>query len=307
MKTNQILLKSMILLSSVTLLTSCGNDDDSPSLPPIGGYNNANEVGAADLLAYWPLDGNGTESKSNTAPSSSVNATFEAGAKGQGAKLTAGYMKYPSIPAFAGTMTAYTMSAWVKVKNNQIPDVGGTASIFFSLSRPGEWEGNINLFAETGQKRAIEEDGTVNDSIIFKNTFRTSTSGGQGYENLLHLENWMKADNLITPNKHAANPVAVGRTWAHVVGTWSGATNVFTIYINGKKSSNPAFEKRGDNTSIVFDTPTTAIIGGFGDVATTTEPWNKPMTGNIDEIRVWKKALNAADVTALYELEKAGR
>lgn len=305
MKTIKLSGFALAMALSIGLLASCGSDDAAP-LPPIGGYNTANEVGATDLLAYWPLDGNGTESKSNTNPTTTVGATYEAGAKGQGAKLTAGYMKYPSIAALTGTMTAYTISAWVKVKNNQTL-TSGTASIFFSLSRPSEWEGNINLFAETGQRPAIEENGTVNDSVVFKNTFRSSISGGQGYESLLHLENWMKADNLITPNKHVANPVAVARTWAHVVGTWSGTTNVFTIYINGVKSSNPAFEKRGDNTSIVFDSPTTAIIGGFGDVATTTEPWNKPMTGNIDEIRVWKKALNSADVNALYELEKAGR
>ncbi len=305
MKTIKLSGFALAIALSIGLLSSCGSDDAAP-LPPIGGYDNAGQVGATDLLAYWPLDGNGTESKSNTNPTTTVGTTYEAGAKGQGAKLTAGYMKYPSIAALTGPMTAYTMSAWVKVKNNQTL-TSSSASIFFSLSRPSQWEGNINLFAETGQKPAIEDNGAVNDSIIFKNTFRSSISGGQGYENLLHLENYMKADNLITPNKHVANPVAVARTWAHVVGTWSGTTNVFTIYINGVKSSNPAFEKRGDNTSIVFDIPTTATIGAFGDIATTTEPWNKAMTGNIDEIRIWKKALSTADIKALYELEKAGR
>ena len=46
---------------------SCKKNKDV-ALPTIGGYNNSNEVAAANLKAYWPLDGNGNESKSGTAP-----------------------------------------------------------------------------------------------------------------------------------------------------------------------------------------------------------------------------------------------
>lgn len=308
MKTNKIFISAMALSLAFATLTSCSKSDSPTPLPQIGGYNNADEVGAADLVAYWPLNGSGVESKSSTAPTTTVGTAYETGVKGQGAKLTAGFMKYPSIATFPTTLTAYTMSAWVKVKNNQTP-TSGSASIFLSFARPGEWEGNINLYAETGQKPAIETSGAVNDSIIIKNTFRSIVSGGQSYENLLHLENWMKADNLVTPGKHVANPVAIGGTWAHVVGTWVGATNVFTIYINGKKSSNPAFEVRGSNTSIVFDTPTFATIGAFGTMASGNSQgtWDVGMTGNLDEIRVWKKALSASEIGSLYEIEKAGR
>jgi hypothetical protein len=305
MKTNKILLKSMILFSSVAFLTSCG-DDDAPSLPPIGGYNNADEIGATDLVAYWPLNGNGNESKSNTAPESSIGASYEAGAKGQGLKLVNGYLKFPAISNFPTSMTAYTISVWANVKNNLTPS-SGTASTFFTLSRANDWDGNLNLYAETGQRPAVELDGTVNDSIVIKSGFRTTVSGGQSYENLLSLQPWMIADNLEFPNKHVANPVATGGTWTHYVATWDGSTNRFIIYINGVKSSNPAFEIRGDNTSIDFDSPTFAYIGAFGDFATSTEPWNKPMNGSLDEIRVFKKALVASDIQALYDLEKAGR
>jgi hypothetical protein len=308
MKTSKFLCNAMMVIS-LTAVVSCSSDSGSDpvaSLPPIGGYNNAGEVGAADLVAYWPLDGTGVESKSNTSPTNVIGATFETGIKGQGVKLTDGYMKYPSISSLTANMNAYTISAWAKVKNNQTP-TSGSVSVFLSLTRPNEWEGNLNLYAETGQRPAIEASGAVNDSIVFKAGFRTSVSDGQAYENLLHLEPWMIADNLVTPNKHVANPIAVGGTWAHVVATWDGATNKFIVYINGQKSSNPAFEIRGTNTSIVFDTPTSPVIGAFGNVDTTTDTWNKPMTGSLDEIRVWKKALSAADINSLYELEKAGR
>jgi hypothetical protein len=31
------------------------------------------------------------------------------------------------------------------------------------------------------------------------------------------------------------------------------------------------------------------------------------MTGKMDEVRIWKKALSAQEVDALYQLESAGR
>lgn len=298
-----------IALGIGAFATSCSKDDNTPTpLPPIGGYNSADEVGAADLLAYWPLNGTGVESKSNTAPTTTVGTTWEAGLKGQGANLNVGYLKYPAISALTATMDAFTISAWVNIKNNQTATPGsGTASVFFTMSRPNEWEGNINLLAETGQLRRIEEDGTVNDSIKFKGSFRSIASGGESYDNIFHLEPWMIADNLITPGKHVAVPNVVGNSWAHVVFTWSGLTHKLIIYSNGVKISNPAFEERGTNSSIVFDTPSYPVIGGFGNVDTSTDNWNKPMTGKIDEIRVWKKALSLADINSLYELEKAGR
>ena len=305
MKTNKIFISAFALSLAFVSFTSCSSDGGS-SLPPIGGYDNAGQVGEADLVAYWPLNGNGKESKSSTLPSSTVGTTYEDGIKGQGAKLTNGYMKYPSIASLTTSMSAFTISAWVKVKNNQTLTTG-SASVFFSLSRPNDWEGNINMYAETGQKPAIEASGAVNDSIIFKESFRTSVSGGEGYANFSHLEPWMVADNIVTPGKHVAGPNVVGGTWAHAVVTWDGVTNKLIIYSNGAKISNPAFEVRGSNTSIVFDTPTSPVIGAFGNVDTTADTWNKPMTGNLDEIRVWKKALSAADVNSLYELEKAGR
>lgn len=306
MKTNKILMSAFALTVAFASLTSCGKDDPATPLPQIGGYDNAGQVAKVDLVAYWPLDGDGKESISGTLPATTVGTTWTTGVKGQGANLTAGYMDYPTIATLSANMNAYTISAWFKVKNNQTP-TSGSASVFLSLTRPNEWEGNINFFAETGQRPAIETSGVVNDSIKLKNTFRSTTSGGENYDNIGHLETWMVADNLVTPGKHVAGPNVVGGIWAHGVITWDGATNKLIIYVNGQKITNPAFEVRGSNTSIVFDTPTHAIIGAYGNVAGSTDVWNKPMTGQLDEIRLWKKALSVADINALYDLEKAGR
>ena len=66
------------------------------ALPPIDGYNSADEVASTNLVAYWPMDGNGNEKKSGSAASSS-NATFVTGAKGQAVKFDKGYLSYNEI------------------------------------------------------------------------------------------------------------------------------------------------------------------------------------------------------------------
>lgn len=288
------------------LLTSCGSDDEGGSLPDIDGYGSADEVGETDLVAHFGLDGDGEESMSGTAPTSSPNTTWVDGIKGKAANFNNGYMKYPSMASFPASMTSFTISGWVKVKNNQTP-TSGSVSTIFSMARPNEWEGNMNLYVETGQSPAMTDEGVANDSLIFKGSWRTAADGGQAYENVLHLEPWMVSDNEVTPGKHVAGPNVVGGTWAHAVFTWDGATNKFIVYSNGQKISNPAFEIRGENTSLTFDTPTFPMIGAFGNVDTTADSWNKAMTGQVDEIRVWKRALTLAEIGALYQLEKAGR
>ena len=57
---------ALAIFSFAIVFSGCKKED--PPLPPIGGYNNADEVGKADLVAYWPLNGDGKESLSSAVP-----------------------------------------------------------------------------------------------------------------------------------------------------------------------------------------------------------------------------------------------
>ncbi len=294
MKTNKFLLYALFTGLLSIPFVSCGDDDDEEPLPPIGGYNSADEVAAADLLAYWPLDGNGTESKSKTNPTTTVATTWVTGIKGEAANLAEGYLDYPSISALGSSLTSFSMSAWINVQNN-----GKTASVFLSLKRPNEWAGNINFMAETGWKQSNIDSLTVKGLIVSNNSLGWQDS-----------RNTVKASPEDIAAGHIAFPNKVANTWAHAVITYDNATQLFKVYVNGEKISNPVWEFRGNGNAGVplnFTTPTSPIIGAFGNVGTTTDEWNKAMTGKLDEIRVYKKALTQAEIGALYELEKAGR
>ena len=296
-----------IALGAGLLAASCSSSDDNnnntTSLPPIGGYNSADEVGSADLVAYWPLNGSGVESKSGTAPSASVNATWETGAKGQGLRLTEGYLNYPAIPSLGTTTGSMTVSLWAKVTNNGGPGVTtGHPSMLFSLARPIEWAGNFNVYAETSGYAATNDTLQMKALVVVKNA-----DASANFQDVVNSPNPSATDIALG---HVGNPNKNGGKWAHYVAVWDGTAGTFKLYANGQKISNPAFEVRngGNSLPLNFFTPTHPIIGSWQTVLDgNPDTWQQSVDANIDEIRVWKKALSASDINSLYELEKAGR
>lgn len=300
MKTSKLIF-SLVVASGMTLMTSCSSDDSS-SLPPIGGYNSSDEVAATALRAYWPLDGNGKESISNTSPTSTVATTYVDGVKGQAANFNSGYMAYPNIAALATTSGSASISCWVKVSNNKAnPTAVSTSSPIFSLTRTGEAFGNLNLLAET--------HGLVtSDSIQMKGVFRIKNDDGSEFGgdavNMIKQEPWMDATHTWAANK-------IGGQWAHVVYLFDGPSGTNKLYVNGVKISNSAWEVRNGGAAKMLNhfLPTRPVIGALETVVngTNTDTWNAALKGQVDELRFYDKALTAAEIGALYELELAGR
>ena len=310
MRTIKFVAYSLMITSGI-LLTSCGDDDSgSEPLPPIGGYNSADEVGADDLLAYFPLNGDGKESISGTTPSNTVGTTFAEAVKGQGAIMTNGYINYPSIAALNIQSGSITISCWAKMSNTKVADGADSwISPLVSFSGGESAVGNLSVFGNT--------HGLVSsDSIQMKAQFSFKNPDGDPFGgdcvNMTKMESWMIDDNNNGAQpQHAAFPNKIGGQWAHVVFTWEAATGTGRMYVNGTKISNPPWEVRnqGNAMPMSFFTPSHLTLGALATYidGTNSDVWNKPLTGGIDEVRVWKKTLSSADINALYELEKAGR
>jgi hypothetical protein len=301
MKTIKFFLYFLVMSMTLTLVTSC---DDEEELPPIGGYNSADEVGAANLLAYWPLNGDGKESKTGTAPSKTVGATWVDGSpKGKALKLTAGFLDYPTIAGFNNFSGSVSVSCWAKITNTKkVKDGVSNISPLFSLSGgPNGNIGNLSLFGNT-------HGLTTDDSIQMKAEYHFKKPDGSEFGgdcvNMTKKESWMDDSHSWDANK-------IGGKWAHIVWVWDGATANTRLYVNGKKISNKAWESRNNNVPMPFSlfTPSHPIIGATPSVAagTNVDTWNAALTGEVDEIRVWNKLLPDSDIGFLYDLEKAGR
>ena len=287
MKTRQIsawLLAGMVMS---TVFTSCKKEEDNTiSLPPIGGYNSSNDIAATNLVAHWTFDGTNNEDISKTAPSTAQGASFTTGKKGQALNLANGFLAYPEIASLSkAAFPNYSVAAWVNVKNN-----GDHPTMFFTLTRPGNpWDGNINLLAETGAYKS-----TV-DTLKAKIYMKYSDAGNE-----------IAKDNINSPEKGGDQALKASGQWVHLVGVYDGAT--IRLYGNGKRISNPDYETWAKG-NITFFTPAKVVIGGFGTNAPggTPDTWQQPMNGQLDEIRLYNKALPEGDISALYNLELAGR
>jgi|SRR5687767_10312926 len=287
------------LLFTVFTAGDCNNDD--VPLPPIGGYNNSDEVGATNLRSYWSLDGNGTESKSSMAPTSSSGVSWTSGVRGQGASFSNGWLYYAAPIGPVASNQPWSVSAWTQAANNFIP--GGTPPAnnhpyqIFQMARPTQLFGNINLLYEAGQF------GTASDTMTFKVIY--SDAGG--------LQDNINNYGIAGTEYKVVKKAGTGN-WVHVVATYNpaggtGAQSILRIYADGVLISNINFENRGTN-SFVY-TPHEIIIGGWYNnipgKMVTADTWTTGFTGKIDEVRVWNKLLTEAEITALHQLGLAGR
>ncbi len=298
--TTKIILAITVVFLGV--FAGCDKNEDVP-LPTIGGYNNSDEVGSVNLKAYWPLDGNGNESKAGTVPTSSAGVTFAAGGiKGQAATFANGYIYYAS--AVGGALASnqpFSVSAWVQAANNFV--AGGSAPAnnhpyqYFQMARPTQLFGNVNLLIEAGQY------AIASDTLTLKSLY-SNTGGLQD-----NINNYGIAGTEYKVVKKGGT-----NQWIHVVTTYnpaggSGAQSIFRIYADSALVSNTNFENRGTN-SFVY-TPHEIIIGGWYNnipgKTVSADTWTTPFTGKIDEIRVYNKLLTDAEIIALYQLGKAGR
>jgi hypothetical protein len=106
--------------------------------------------------------------------------------------------------------------------------------------------------------------------------------------------------------------------WRHVAYTYDETTSKFTWYFSGQKLDLPADvtdRKSGTGTNplgaLAFKNATKFVIGGFqnhlGAPFNALETWMLNYTGMLDEFRIYKKAITAQEINAIYQLERQGR
>lgn len=275
------------MMASVISFAACkkdGNPNKLPGVSPdaytgkIDGYNSSEEVYPNNVIAYWSFDDTKNETKSGAAPSKSVNDSYAAdGVRGKALELAAGYVYFNTQFARFKTdsMKSWSISAWVKLKNN-----GSKRTMVFQLARPGMFNGNINFALNTNGFPA------TNDSMLtIQPTFLTIGGGTQD-----NLNNVLNKANL--------------NNWVHIVLTYDYATGVFNNWMNGVKVGNYPNRGVGNNNYKSYE-PSEVLFGANYNAAgmtVSTDANFAPMTGKIDEVRIYNVSLPDAHIKALYNL-----
>lgn len=282
LKISGVLLAS-VLITGMTL-SSCKKDED-----PNAGKTDPSTIATTSLVAYFPFDGNATESISALTPSLQPNVTYVAGRRGQAYQgANQAHLLY-TLPAASKlkTLTSFTVAMWMKS-----PLVTGDPEItIFEIGKSDDlfW-GNLKL--------GLLRLGATVDSLKFKAFFLKSGAVWSGQ----HID---YTDNLLLINK-----------WMHIVFQYDEATSKFMIYKDGVKMvTTTGVEDRwaaGDDVSprpklgpLAFANADKLNIGAWRPKTenAATDAWMGWYLGNLDELRVYSKALTAAEVKSLYDAE----
>lgn len=293
MDTHYKYLGQMVLIAILgsLLFVSCKKDWRSlPKVSPkdyegkIEGFDSSGQIQPDHLVAYWGFNGTEAETKTGTKPTSSLNAKLvDNGVTGKALELDSGYLYFAhQFPAFDTSFKSFTISLWTKILNN-----GANKTMIFELARPGIFTGNINFILNTNQNPASNTD-------ILKIQPKFNTIGGGTQDNL---------NNKLSPT------IGMDK-WTNIVLTYDGSSGVFNIWADGVKIGGYPNRGVGNNLFNSYE-PNEVIIGsnynGIPGKEVNNDTSFSPMTGQIDELRVYNVALGTADILALYKLGVAGQ
>ena len=295
-KFNNLFMLAFLAMATMSLvLVSCDNDDpDDVTLPPIGGYDSADDVASDNLIAAFSFEDNVDDAQGNTTGGTSVNTSFVDGAKGKAWQgSTDGYTVYDTPGSKLTGLQSFTVAFWI---NTTIHTDG--AEGWFMLNNNSSWIGNFFIIQEAGTEGV--------DSVRIKVKF-------DNWNAAAWKEQWVElGGEYMLPN--------ITDRWAHLAFSYDGSTSKFSAFLDGAK-----FELSEGHTDRYEDDPASGgaalgnlnfvdadkfIFGAYQHmVADEPNPdaWMKNFDGALDEFRIYDKALIDTDINALYELEKAGR
>lgn len=300
---------SMLVVSCTAMLFSCTkpelDDDFKPGDPPpiAGGYVNSSEIAPDHLVAYFPFDGNIDDSK-GTITGGTVHGTvsFVEGRKGQAYQGSPdGFVSYDNPGATAG-LSSFTVACWINTQKHQ----GGAQSIFMLTREDGNFWGNFFIL--------IEGNGRSDNKMQLKLHFEKPS--------VPNAEHWIDPGDKYWPDDMYG-------AWRHVVFTYDETTSEAARYISGNKSDLPDDPSPGGDGDIVhrkasgdavsgtplgpleFKDANKFVIGAYqnqlGAPYNAPESWMLPYTGQLDEFRIYDKALSPQEIAALYKLERQSR
>jgi len=263
------------------ILSSCKKDKDDPN----AGKTDPSTIATANLVAYFPFDGNATESIASLTPTVQTGVTYVTGRRGQayqGADLA--HLLY-TLPATSKMKSLKSFSIGLWFKSPLV--TGDPEPIFFQIGKSDDlfW-GNLTL--------ALNRLNATADSLQLKAFFLKTGVEWAGQ------------------NVGYSNKAFVINTWMHVIFEYNATTSKYKIFKNGvqvvtntgveDRKSGPTGNPLGD---LVFANADVINIGAWRPKTegSATDAWMGWFKGNLDELRVYDKALSDAEAMALFEAE----
>jgi len=269
----------LFVTGAIVSLSSCYKKYDPTTNQPaftINGYTSVASIGSGSLVGYWAFDGSYIDSVSKTA-ATGEKTSFVAGFKGQALKGGAGAYAISDLPNAIKNLNSFTIDYWLNVPQNATSGI--LAPIV--ISRTNEFWGALDMFFENNSTAS-----TGNLKVHFN---------GQS-------EVWFTNGILQNP----------WNTWQNIALTYDAGTSTFTLYQNGSLVATQTAAGLGN---LVFPATATKLIFGAEQFQTTPslgtaggpQSWAGYLSGMMDEVRIYNKALSASDIQALIVLQGKGK
>ncbi|WP_413669518.1 LamG-like jellyroll fold domain-containing protein [Mucilaginibacter sp. Mucisp86] len=284
-------LKVMLLVGAAASLTitACHKGFDpktyapSKPLPTFGGYSSSKDIEPSSLVAYFPFTSSLADSLTG-ATGVATGTSFAKGLNGNGLKgADKAYALYDT-PAGIKGLKSFTTSLWVNMPQNTAA-IGLLDLQNSQAGDPGFW-GSLAIFFDNG--------GSSTKGVLKVHAYNKPgvSTGIDGWEGGYSVDNpWNQWINITVTFDEPSSTIYV-----YYNGAQAGKNTVAGFApIDWSKASKMVF-----GTLQFQTTPSLTISTGAQD-------WAGFVTGTLDNIRFYNKALSASQVSALYNLEKLGR
>lgn len=276
-KDNKALLAQTIAL--MFMVSAC-QDKPTDYAPPlsIGGYTSAKQVAPANLVAYWAFNESLVDSVSNTS-GTNTGTSFSPGIKGMALQGAINSYVIANTPQVVQNLKSFTVTSWVKTPLNANGIVG-----LVDISNGTKFWGNLTVFLENGG------DATKGLLKIHVDNGKATASDA-----------WLGNYTLTSP----------WDKWLHTAVSFDEATSTFRVYVNGAKVATQVMAGYGP---INFQNASKMVFGTVHfqtnpslTTATGNQSWASYLQGQLDEVRIYNKALTDTDISSLQRLEAKGK
>jgi hypothetical protein len=309
MKKINVLSVLFTLFVSVSLslsLTSCGDDDDNNGSGG-DGKTDPSTIAAANLVAYFPFEGNGTDEISKMTPSNTATTTvtFVDGRRGKAfqgaADANSGLLYNLQASSKLKTLKAFSFSGWLKTVPNTIATGNPPEQMVFQLDGTGDWIWG-NLFLLQHRNFPEEPDNAHHTTAEFDCYF------------------WKEdADAWKGQRGNGWDLDVTSPQWRHIICTYDNVSSEFHAYVNGVHVTNPdgteysgskRWQKEGEDMplgDLKFTNAEKFAIGAWCNRLAGTDlledDWASPYKGQIDELRIYDRSLTKEEAKKLYDAE----
>ncbi len=269
----------LILIALFVSFSACDDDDNGDDNGNGNGdtTNPADTIAASNLVAYFKFDGDVTDEKGHTTTSEGVTYTFDRHSNPNAAYKGSETAFVKIANADNLKLGSMTLSMWLRAQNLE----GGTNFIISFIDPTMDWNAGYGIWQEGTERQ---------DTLRYKAFTR-------------HMDSDMFIWTDTRYDGAAAEVFFPTAKWFHLVYAYDGGTSERFLYFDGNKILHDTI-LAGTAPMGPITVPPSALDFYIGKNPNTVHEWLGNYEGDLDDLRIYDKALKPEQVEGIFEGER---